>query len=301
MDKYEYRRQRLIILMDEFCGGKIKTLAERLGRSDSYVSRMLYEEGHPHKKRIGDDMLDVISESFGVTKAWIEGEDTDATIHQRIKQARTAKGMTLEQVGAAVGVSTQAAQQWEKEENATAPRAGRLREIAKALGVSPEWLQFGIGDNDEGQGGLIAHDDITSFDLYDIKASCGAGVINSEFPDFVRRIDIPNTHLYTLFGTDNMAGMQIIGIDTDSMEPTIPRRSLVFIDIRVNYFEGDGVYAFVLGDELYVKRLQRLPGIIRAHSDNKKYDSFDIPKEDMDKLHIIARFQSVLPLHFIDV
>ena len=74
MDKYEFRRQRLIELKDEHCDGKISTLAEKLKRSHSYVSRMLFDENKPNKKRIGDDMLDVISEAFGVSKAWLDGE-----------------------------------------------------------------------------------------------------------------------------------------------------------------------------------------------------------------------------------
>lgn len=74
MDKYEHRRQRLIELRDKFCDGRISALAEKLGRSSSYVSRMLYQEGHPHKKRIGDDMLDIIASAFGVSKAWIDGD-----------------------------------------------------------------------------------------------------------------------------------------------------------------------------------------------------------------------------------
>ena len=74
MDKYEFRRQRLIELKDQHCDGKISTLAEKLKRSHSYVSRMLFDESKPNRKRIGDDMLDVISEAFGVSKAWIDGE-----------------------------------------------------------------------------------------------------------------------------------------------------------------------------------------------------------------------------------
>lgn len=63
------------------------------------------------------------------------------TIHSRIKKARTDKGLTLQQLGEAAGVSAQAAQQWE--EGGNTPRAKRLSAIAAALGVSEVWLQFG--------------------------------------------------------------------------------------------------------------------------------------------------------------
>ena len=63
------------------------------------------------------------------------------TIHSRIKKARTDKGLTLQQLGEAAGVSAQAAQQWE--EGGNIPRVKRLSAIAAALGVSEVWLQFG--------------------------------------------------------------------------------------------------------------------------------------------------------------
>ena len=95
MDKYEFRRQRLIELKDEYCDGKISTLAEKLKRSHSYVSRMLFDENKPNKKRIGDDMLDVISEAFGVSKAWLDGEVDSVEVPQDESAAIT--GLTKDE------------------------------------------------------------------------------------------------------------------------------------------------------------------------------------------------------------
>jgi len=64
MDKHEFRRIRLMRIKDELCDGKAATLANRIGRSPSYVSRMLYPEGKGGKKRIADDMIDIIEEAF---------------------------------------------------------------------------------------------------------------------------------------------------------------------------------------------------------------------------------------------
>ncbi len=82
MDKYEFRRQRLIELKDTFCEGKISVLAERLKRSHSYVSRMLFDETKANRKRIGDDMLDIISEAFNVSKTWLDGEAVEIDIQK---------------------------------------------------------------------------------------------------------------------------------------------------------------------------------------------------------------------------
>lgn len=72
MNKYEHRRLRLLELRAWACEGMTARLAERIARSDSYVARMLYEEGKPGKKRIGDDMLDVLEAAFGLTHGWFD-------------------------------------------------------------------------------------------------------------------------------------------------------------------------------------------------------------------------------------
>lgn len=74
MDKYEVRRLRLLDLIDNKCGGKINALAAKIDRSDSYVSRMLYEEGKAGKKRIGEDMADLITEKFDLPMYWLDGD-----------------------------------------------------------------------------------------------------------------------------------------------------------------------------------------------------------------------------------
>ncbi|HAC90926.1 MAG TPA: hypothetical protein DCF63_09880 [Planctomycetaceae bacterium] len=71
MDKYEVRRQRLIWLRDNLCQGKAAYLAERIGRDSSYVSRMFYAEGKKGKKRIADDMIEVIEKAFRLEPGWL--------------------------------------------------------------------------------------------------------------------------------------------------------------------------------------------------------------------------------------
>jgi phage repressor protein C with HTH and peptisase S24 domain len=63
------------------------------------------------------------------------------TIHQRIKDLRASRELTLMALGELVGVSWQTVQQWES--GKTAPKAKRLALLAAALGTTPEYLQFG--------------------------------------------------------------------------------------------------------------------------------------------------------------
>jgi SOS-response transcriptional repressor LexA len=75
LDKYEIRRLNLLRLKREQCGDNATRLAERIGRANTYVSRMLYPEGKAGKKRIAEDMAEVIEKAFSLPKGWLDGQD----------------------------------------------------------------------------------------------------------------------------------------------------------------------------------------------------------------------------------
>lgn len=72
MDKYEIRRQRLILLKDTKCNGKAVNVARAIERDATYVTRMLYPEGKKGKKRIADDMIDIIEKAFSLSRGWLD-------------------------------------------------------------------------------------------------------------------------------------------------------------------------------------------------------------------------------------
>ena len=74
MNRYEIRRQRLLQLRDEWCDGKTVVLAGKIGRDESYVSRMLYPEGKEGKKNIGEQMVSVIQRAFSLPNGWMDTE-----------------------------------------------------------------------------------------------------------------------------------------------------------------------------------------------------------------------------------
>lgn len=72
MDKYERRRLRLIELREQRCGGNTAVLARKIERDPSYVTRMLYPEGKAGKKRIADDMMEIIETAFSLPRGWLD-------------------------------------------------------------------------------------------------------------------------------------------------------------------------------------------------------------------------------------
>ena len=73
----------------------------------------------------------------------------------------------------------------------------------------------------------------------------------------------------------------------DSMRPMFNPGDPLVLDAGVKSVEYDAIYFFRVGNEGYIKRLQRIPTeqgpVVRAKSENKAYDPFDItPKMEFE-------------------
>ncbi len=64
------------------------------------------------------------------------------TLAERARHARKSAGLTQEEAGKAVGISTSAIGQWESGKSKTI-NSEHLHIAARAYGVSPEWLATG--------------------------------------------------------------------------------------------------------------------------------------------------------------
>lgn len=62
----------------------------------------------------------------------------------RIKEAREELGLSQEDLADILGIAFQSIQQWES--GKTTPRQTRMRKLAAALGKTPSWIQFGVGN-----------------------------------------------------------------------------------------------------------------------------------------------------------
>ncbi len=65
-------------------------------------------------------------------------------IAKRIETCRRELNISQSELARKIGVTPQAVQKWEKAK--TVPRGHTLQKLADALGVSPAYIQFGIGE-----------------------------------------------------------------------------------------------------------------------------------------------------------
>lgn len=68
----------------------------------------------------------------------------ETSLGERLRSAREAAGLSVEQAARRLGVLKSTWQAWEADRKE--PRANRLTMTAGVLGVSPSWLLSGMGD-----------------------------------------------------------------------------------------------------------------------------------------------------------
>ncbi|MDF7676145.1 S24 family peptidase [Neisseriaceae bacterium ESL0693] len=141
------------------------------------------------------------------------------------------------------------------------------------------------------------HIDYITIELLDWSVPYGYISLNHVPNDTVRQIEIPKSKSALWFSHYPTTHLKLTTIHGDSMEPTLPQGSIAFVDSHIHELIEDGIYAFILKGEAYIKRLQRLPDTISVKSDNPYYESFIItPDQVLEKeIYIVGKLISVLP------
>lgn len=119
--------------------------------------------------------------------------------------------------------------------------------------------------------------DSVQIPIYDVSASAGEGAVNDE--RLIEHIIVSKIALKAFFNLSNTQNLSIITARGDSMEPTIPQGSHILVQQRE---AGDGeICVCRIDDELYVKRLQKLPRFVLL-SDNPRYEAIPLDSRDFE-------------------
>ena len=190
-------------------------------------------------------------------------------------------------------------------ENRDSKKSQHTAGLAKALGVSMEWLATGEGEpvqtavRDEPKKDVVSEDSAFDYvviggstdyplvlvDYLDKKASCGGGYVNGEYEEkkgqiaftveFLRENKLP-------IDGDGLVLMHACG---DSMGYTIPDETMMLVNRKECHFENmisKEVYTFNADGEMICKRaFKNLDGSITLVSDNT--DKTRYPDQIVDK------------------
>ncbi|TVU68087.1 XRE family transcriptional regulator [Cobetia crustatorum] len=218
----------------------------------------------------------------------------------RIKQKRKEAGLSQEALAKQVGVTKGAISQWEQ--GATNPSGQNLYSLAKALGVSAEWLLSGKSSK-----AAQIKDELVFHETEIVDGDAPLGTDEVEIPYF-REVEmaagdgrtqvIENHGAYMRFSLPRLARAGVdpkqaacATVTGDSMEPAIFDGSPIGIDKSCHQIIDGKVYALDHGGMLRVKRLYRMPlGRMRVVSDNHiEYPEETYTIGDPDAPKIIGR------------
>ena len=219
------------------------------------------------------------------------------TLAERLREARKAADMTQKALGEAVGISQAAIQ---KIETGRAAQTTKLLDIAKALRVRPEWLSSGTGamraDGEDDKKPSHINHDVFRVDILDLAVSAGPGIVNQEFVEILHSVEYAPAEARHMFDGRKAENIRIINVRGDSMSGTIEPGDLLFVDISVKSFDGDGIYAFLYDDTAHVKRLQKMKDKLLVISDNKSYAAWDpIEKDEMNRVFVFGKVIGSMP------
>ncbi len=155
---------------------------------------------------------------------------------------------------------------------------------AAYLGVNPDWLAtgngspFGLHEPATNQQGII---NIPQY--LDVSGAMGNGLTLRDQPGQITGWRVTqewaNKNIPSNTGKENLCIVTGFG---DSMRGMFNSGDPLIIDAGVRELKFDGVYFFRVGDEGFIKRLQRIPGNgIRVISKNPDYETWTITP-DMD-------------------
>lgn len=228
-----------------------------------------------------------------------------STLGKRVTARREQLGLSQKTLAEKVGVRQQSINKIESDQTRS-PR--NINALAKALGVTPQWLLFGVTQSrshtvaaqSEARASTLQVTEWESINqdkyefielpVLDVEASCGAGAM----PDYEREIYALPFRRYTLrkIGVDAHHA-RVVRVIGNSMEPILRSGDIVGIDTSNSrpVIDGD-LYAIRDGNLVRVKQLIARPdgGIII-----KSFNATDYPEEQLSReeyeqrIHIIGR------------
>lgn len=216
-------------------------------------------------------------------------------IGNRIRELRLARGMRINDLADAVGVDQANISRLETGKQKSFTEQS-LNKIADALNVSlselfiPSDPKNTVYNDSKDIVKGIQGGDVYRVDLLDLNVSAGPGAfVGSDIIDVIRSIEYNAEHAKNFFGGKPEAAVKMVNVRGDSMSGTIEPGDLVFVDVSVTQFDGDGIYVFGFDGKIHIKRLQIVPDKIVVISDNTRYRDWFIDESNEQRFRIFGK------------
>lgn len=185
-------------------------------------------------------------------------------------------------------------------------RSGNIKNLGDRLARDIEAklsLGYGWMDADHANEAFPEEDDLIYLRRLNVEACCGfRGVQNYEDEAYVDLMGVSRVWFKENISRIRENGYDIITATGDSMEPTLRNGDLVVIDrMDTAITKREGVFCLLIDNDLYLKRVQRVPGNLRFISDNRLYDPFEIKLTEIEaRVVVFGRMVNSLNLKRYD-
>lgn len=214
-------------------------------------------------------------------------------IGAKIRKIRKANKMTLNEL--ALRVDSDVGNLSRLERGVQGYSDSLIHKIAGALSVPVSELFSSNESNDTVDIYSVSsiekkgRNDVYRIDVLDVSASAGDGSPSRDVIEVIRSIEYVPDQARVIFGNRPESSVKLINVRGDSMEGTIEPGDLIFVDVAVSNFDGDGIYVFDYNGDMYVKRLQKVKSELIVISDNPRYREWSISEAEMELLHVAGR------------
>ena len=197
-----------------------------------------------------------------------EGATGMKIIGDRLLQARQRRGMTQKRL--AKEIATSASHLSSMEHGRVGISIRTALGVARILRVSVEYLA-GMVDDPRSPSDMVAeierqsdeigeikkkHEDDDYVAISEIDTSAGAGAVADD-EKITGHMKFP--HQWLRNRCLRPAVCRIIRVSGDSMEPTLPNRAAILVNLGSNHVQDGKVFVIRIGDDLVVKRTVRDP------------------------------------------
>ena len=222
------------------------------------------------------------------------------TLGSRLRMLAKERGLSDAQIGLAVGISKGAVNHWMNDRRV--PPQKHLVVLADIFGVTVDYLLTGNTapppnwiDEDELVRAQVAGINGPKLTDADYALVCLSRAHVSAGPGHVP----PEEHFYGSLAFNrawlkregvNPAAASLVRVKGDSMEPTLHDGSTVLVDHqRRDPAVRRGIYALRIGEEVFVKRLEKVGDVLVITSDNPTHSSRALGGRELADVEVIGR------------
>ena len=240
----------------------------------------------------------IVHASTSIIELMVQEEMARNDFSKRLALACEKAGLPIHgrqaEIAKKLKVTPKAVSKWFNGESI--PRRGKLQELAASIGTTSAYLLGDSASDEITEGHLQKSEGIFRIDVLNVAVSAGPGIINSEFVEVLRSVEYSVEDARQMFNGRKQEQIRIINVRGDSMAGTIEPGDLLFVDISIQHFDGDGIYAFIYDDTSHVKRLQKMKDKLLVISDNPTYRPWEpIEKEEMNKIFVFGKVIGSMP------